>query len=165
MKHPGISPTGSRTTQTRGRTGSPREATACMGPTGKPLISHPTAPSPGGFPLARPSEKPRPRGPFAAAARSRGEGMQAVSRVWRGRGHRAHSPAPARQPAAIGLTRNIHSPCERTHKTLLRGTQRPKIGRLEHSNIIEMSVLSNLGYKFNVILIKIPANIFLRSQH
>ena len=47
-----------------------------------------------------------------------------------------------------------------TIKRSCEAQRRPKIERLGRSNIIKMSVLSNLGYKFNGLLIKIPMSSF-----
>lgn len=60
----------------------------------------------------------------------------------------------------INLPRNIHSLCERNHKTLQREAESPKIERLGRSGVIKMSVPPTLGYEFNMILIKIPVDIF-----
>lgn len=142
---------------------SPRNRRLC-GPhnskPGKALIRPPALFSPAGFLPAKPRERLEGRGPLAAATRAEGRGRGGVCG---GREQPARGQAPARPPAAVGLRRNVG---RRAKEAITRSckTHRPRIERSGHSDIIQLSVLPNLGYKLNVILIKMPMDILLWSR-
>ena len=116
------------------------------------------------LPIGQTRREARLKGPLEEATWVRVQGPEGDGRAreWGGC-QLAGSPGPAPQPPAGSLTRHVQSHVRETIKHSCEARRRPRIERLGRSNIIKMSVLSNSGYKFNGLLIKIPMSIFSRS--
>ena len=88
------------------------------------------------LPIGQTCREARLRVTLEEATWVRGQGPEGDGRAREWGGCQvAGSPGPAPQPLAGSLTRHVQSPCERNHKTLLRGmkkTQNRKVRTFQH---------------------------------
>ena len=119
----------------------------------------------GGFLLAKHAEKLEVRGPLKWLHGSEGRGRRGMGGPGNGGGvPTGWQPRPcSTAPWQTAWQDVCRAHAKETIKHSCEARRRPKIERLGRLSIIKMSALSNLGYRFNGLLIKIPMSIFSRS--